>query len=194
MLLASQLRAGTAIRHEGQNYKVVAADYHPGQGRMGGATHARLRNLDTGTFWEHNFRAELKLEEIPLAKRVLEFLYADENHCCFMDPDNFEQTEIPKPLVGAQAGFLETGMRLGIEFVDGRPVSVLFPDVLEVKIAATAPPAHQQQDTNFKPATLENGVDVMVPQFVKPGDVIRLDLQNLRYMDRARNESKSKHA
>jgi len=194
MLLASQLRAGTAIRHEGQTYKVVAADYHPGQGRMGGATHARLRNLDTGTFWEHNFRAELKLEEIPLQKRVLEFLYADENQCCFMDPDNFEQTEIPKPLVGAQAGFLEPGMRLAIEFVDGRPVSVLFPDVLEVQIAATAPPTHQQQDTNFKPAKLENGVEVMVPQFVKSGDVIRLDLQNLRYMDRARNESKTKHA
>lgn len=194
MLLASQLRAGTAIRHEGQNYKVMAADYHPGQGRMGGATHARLRNLDTGTVWEHNFRAELKLEEIPLEKRVLEFLYTDENQCCFMDPDNFEQTEIPRPLVGAQVGFLEPGMRLAIEFVDGHPVSVLFPDVLEVKIADTAPPAHQQQDTNFKPAKLENGVEVMVPQFVKPGDVIRLDLQNLRYMDRARNDSKTKHA
>src|ERR1017187_4574669 len=68
----------------------------------------------------------------------------------------------------------------------GRPINLLFPDVLEVKIANTAPSAHQQQDTNFKPATLENGVEVLVPQFVKTGDIIRLDIENLRYMDRAK--------
>jgi elongation factor P len=194
MVLASQLRPGMAIRFEGQDYKVVAAQYHPGQGKMGGATHARLRNLDTGTFWEHSFRAELKLEEVPLEKQELEFLYADENHYCFMHPETFEQTEIPKSLIAAQAAFLEAGMRLTIEFAKGRPVSVLFPDVLEVKVADTAPPTHQQQDTNFKPARLENGVEVMVPQFVKTGDAIRLDLQNLRYMDRAKGDSKTKHA
>ncbi|MBK5290610.1 MAG: hypothetical protein JJE04_02815 [Acidobacteriia bacterium] len=55
---ASQLRAGMAITYEGQDYKVVAAEYHPGQGKRGGATHARLRNLATGTFWEHVTRTE----------------------------------------------------------------------------------------------------------------------------------------
>jgi elongation factor P len=194
MVLASQLRAGMAITYEGQDYKVVAAEYHPGQGRMGGATHARLRNLDTGTFWEHSFRSELRLEEVPIEKQVLEFLYADEDQCCFMDPESFEQTEVPRIIVGPQAGFLEPGMKLGIEFVKGRPASVLFPDVLEVKIADTAPPVHQQGDSNFKPAKLENGVEVMVPQFVKNGDVIRLDLQNLRYMDRAKTDSRTRHA
>jgi elongation factor P len=103
-----------------------------------------------------------------------------------MDPENFEQTEIPKALIGVQSRFLEAGMKLAVEFVAGRPINVLFPDVLEVKIAATTPSAHQQQDTNFKPATLENGVEVMVPQFVKTGDIIRLDIENLRYMDRAK--------
>jgi elongation factor P len=186
MVVASQLRIGMVVRFEGQEYKVVATEYRPGQGRMSGAMHSRLRNLETGTFWEHAFRSELKLEEIALDKHTLEFLYADEDHCFFMDPESFEQTEIPIALVGVQARFLEAGMRLAVEFVAGRPISVLFPDVLEVKIAATAPPAHQQQDTNFKPATLDNGVEVMVPQFVKTGDTIRLDIENLRYMDRAK--------
>jgi len=191
-MLASQLRPGTAIRFEGQEYKVVAALYHPGQGQQSGSTHARLQNLDTGTFREHSFRGELKLDEVALEKQVLEFLYADEDHGCFMHPETFEQTEIPKPLIGAQAPFLEAGMRLTIEFVKGRPVSVVFPDVLEVKIADTAPPI-KQQDSNFKPAKLENGVEVMVPQFLKNGDVIRLELQNLRYMDRAKADSKTRH-
>ena len=119
MVVASQLRVGVVVKFEGQDYKVIGTEYRPGQGRMSGAMHARLRNLDTGTFWEHAFRSELKLEEIPLDKHTLEFLYADENHCCFMDPDNFEQTEIPVALIGVQARFLEAGMKLSVEFVGG---------------------------------------------------------------------------
>src|SRR5271157_725817 len=172
MVAASQLRAGMAIQYQGQNYRVVAAEYHPGQGRMTGATHARLQNLDTGTFWEHSLRGELKLEEIPLEKHALEFLYADAGQCCFMNPETFEQTEIPQAIAGPQAAFLEPGMKLAVEFMGSRPIRVLFPVAVEVRIADTAPPLHQQVDSNLKPAKLENGVSVMVPQFVKSGDAI----------------------
>jgi elongation factor P len=192
MITAQQLRLGAAIRFEGQPYKVISVDYHPGQGKMGGVAHARLRNLDTGTFWEHSFRSEMKLEEISLERRPLEFLYTDADHCHFMDPQTYDQSEVEKAIVGERASFLEPGMRLAVEFVEGRPVGVLFPDVLEVKVADTAPPTHQQADSAFKPARLPNGVEVMVPQFVKTGDVIRLDLLNLRYMDRARAEAKGR--
>ncbi|MBZ5626148.1 MAG: translation elongation factor P [Acidobacteriia bacterium] len=189
MVLASQLRAGMAIQYQKQDYKVIAAEYHPGQGQMGGSTHARLQSLDTGTFWEHSFRADLRLEEIPLQRQALEFLYADSDQCYFMNPETFEQTEIARALVGPQASLLEPGMKLSVEFVGGRPVSVLFPEVLEVKIVDTAAPMHQQQDNTFKPAKLENGVEVMVPQFIKTGDLIRISAQNLKYMDRV----KAKH-
>ncbi len=177
---------------EGQQYKVVAAEYHPGQGKMGGATHARLRNLATGTFWEHSFRSDLKLEDLPVERQTLEFLYADGDQCCFMQPETYEQTEISKVTVGSQAAFLAPGMKVCVEFVEGQPVGVLFPDALEVKIADTAPSMHQQQDSTFKPAKLENGIEVMVPQFVKAGDVIRLHLQTMKYMDRIKTEAKAK--
>jgi elongation factor P len=186
MITASQLRPGTAIRYQGQTYRVSAVEYHPGQGRMGGVAHARLQNLDTGTFWEHSFRAELRFEEVLLQKRPMEFLYADADQCCFMDPESYEQTEVPRAVVGERAVFLETGTKIGVEFVDSRPVSVAFPDVLEVKIADTAPPMHMQTDSAFKPAKLTNGIEIMVPQFVKSGDWIRLDLETRKYMDRAR--------
>lgn len=194
MTNASQLRAGMAIRYEGQDYRVVVADYHPGQGKMGGATHTRLQNLTTGTFWEHSFRSDLKLEDLPVERRSVEFLYADGDQCYFMNPETYEQTEIAKAMIGPRAEFLEGGMRLSVDFVEDRPVNVLFPEVLEVKIAETAPPMHQQQDSAFKPAKLANGVEVMVPQFVKDGDVIRLDLQTMRYMDRVKTEVRAKHA
>jgi elongation factor P len=161
---------------------------------MGGATHARLQNLDTRTFWEHSFRADLKLEEIALERQALEFLYAGGDQCCFMDPETYEQTEVAKAFVGEpQAGLLEPGMKLSVEFLEGRPVSVLFPDVLEVRIVDTAPPIHQQQDNTYKPAKLANGIEVMVPQFVKTGDAIRLDVPNMRYMDRAKTDTRAKH-
>jgi len=71
MISASQLRTGMAITYEGQDYKVVAAEYHPGQGKMGGVTHARLRNLATGAFWEHSFRSDSKLEELLVERQTL---------------------------------------------------------------------------------------------------------------------------
>ncbi len=188
MINASQLRPGMAVTYQGQSYKIIAADYHPGQGKMGGATHARLQNLNTRTFWEHSFRAEMKLDELPVARESMEFLYADGGQYTFMNPDTFDQIEIEQELIGAQGGFLEAGMRLVVEFVDGRAVSVMFPDVLEVAIADTAPAMHQQQDSTFKPAKLANGVEVLVPQFVKTGDLIRLDMHTMKYMDRAKGK------
>jgi elongation factor P len=190
MVTASQLRAGMAIRYEGQPYKVVSCEYHPGQGKMGGVAHARLHNLRTGTFWEHSFRAELKLETLPVEKRSLEFLYADADACYFMSPETYEQVAVPMAVAGQQSKFLQPQMQVPVEFVEDRPVSLLFPDVLEVRIAATAPPSHAQQDSTWKPARLENGVEVMVPQFIKAGDTIRLDVEQLKYMDRAKGAAR----
>jgi translation elongation factor P/translation initiation factor 5A len=71
------MRTGMVIVLENHPYRVVAADYHPGQGQMGGATHARLQSIDTGTFREHSFRGELRLQDLPVEKHPLEFLYLD---------------------------------------------------------------------------------------------------------------------
>ena len=190
MVNASQLRAGMAIRYEGHSYKVVSADYHPGQGKMGGVTHVRLKNLETGTFWEHSFRSELKLDDLPVERQSLEFLYSDDDQCYFMNPETYDQVGVSKAVIGPQAEFLQPEMRLPVEFVEDRTIAVVFPDIIEVRIEETAPPAHQQQDSTFKIARLENGVEVMVPQFIKSGDLIRLDMASLRYVDRARNATK----
>ena len=190
MVLASQLRSGMAVRYEGAVYKVLAADYHPGQGKMGGATHARLRNLATGALWEHSFRPELKLEDLPVEKRSMDFLYADADACYFMSPETYEQVAVQVSLLGQHARFLQPEMRLPVEFVEEEPVSVLFPDIIDARVAETSPPVHAQQDSTWKSAVLENGAEVMVPQFVKTGDVIRLDSQSLKYVDRAKGGMK----
>jgi elongation factor P len=140
--------------------------------------------------WEHSFRAELKLEDLPVEKRPMDFLYADGDGLHFMDPETYDQIGIPGALAGSAAAFLRPEMSVAVEFVDEKPVGILFPDVIEIRIADTAPPMHNQQDSTWKTARLENGVEIMVPQFIKSGDAIRLDVQNLKYMDRVRTASK----
>lgn len=186
MVAASQLRAGMAIRYEGQLYRVLIAEYHPGQGKMGGVTHARLKNLATGSIWEHSFRADLKLEDLAIEKQPMDFLYSDGEQCHFMNPETYEQVAVPAAVIGEQARLLQPDMRVAVEFVEGHPVNVILPEVLEVRVADTAPPSHQQTDSVWKPARLENGLEIMVPQFIKTGDVIRLDVAELKYMDRAK--------
>ena len=189
MIVASQLRASMAIRYQGQAYKVVTAEYHPGQGKMGGVTHVQLQNLETGTSWTSSFRADLRIDEVATEKRTLEYLYADDDHCYFMNDATFEQEAVARALIGPQAELLEAGMTVPAEFVEGKVVGVLFPEWLELKVADTAPAVHQQQDNTLKPAKLTNGIEVMVPRFIKAGDMIRLDVRNLKYMERVKGRT-----
>ena len=123
MVTASKLRAGMAIRHEGQAFKVIAADYHGGQGKMGGVAHVRLQNLATGTQTEQGFRAETRFDDLPVEKQSLNFLYSDGDNCYFMNPETFEQVGVPVAVIGPQARFLLADMRVPVEFVEGQPVS-----------------------------------------------------------------------
>ena len=132
----------------------------------------------------------MKLEDLAVEKQSMDFLYADDEHCYFMDPENYEQVSIATSVIGPQARFLQPEMRLPVEFVEGRPVSVLFPDIIEMRVADTAPPVHQQQDSTLKSARLDNGVEIMVPQFIKVGDMIRLDAQNFKYLERAKGTTR----
>jgi elongation factor P len=186
MIIASQLRPGMAIRYQDHKFKVMSCEYHPGQGKMGGIAHVRLQNLATRTFRELSLRAELKLETLAVEKQSLEFLYADADQSYFMNPQSYDQIGIENVLIGPARRFLEPGMQLPVEFVDGQPISVLFPDIIEMGVADTAPPLHGQQDNTWKTARLENDIEVMVPQFIKAGDHIRLDVRSLKYVDRAK--------
>jgi elongation factor P len=142
MVVASQLRPGLAIRLEGKIYKVLAANYHAGQGKMGGATHTQLKNLSTGLL-DQAFRADLRLEDLPIQKQTMEFLYSDADQCYFMHPDTYEQLGVPASVMGSRARFLQPQVPLAIEFVEGRQVNVVFPEIVESEVAETAPPTHQ---------------------------------------------------
>lgn len=191
MVTASQLRAGMAVRVEGILYKVIGAEYRSGQGKMGGVTHAKVRNVDTGTFRELRFRADETVEEILPERQNLQFLYRDGDLGYFMHPDSYEQVAVEAAVLGRAAVFLTEEMTVPIEFVEGRPIGLVFPDIVDVRVAETAPAAHTQGGSNvWKDARLENGLVLQVPPFIGPGELIRVEVERGTYVERAKSQKR----
>lgn len=190
MVIASQLRPGMVLRMGEDLLKVEESVYHVGQGKMPGSVHAKLRNARTGSLKEPRFRPEERLEDVLLEKQEMEFLYSDEESATFMHPVTYEQVSIPLEAIGAASKFLQPEMKVPVEFFDAQPVSIVFPEVVEANVRTTAQPVHQQQDNTYKYATLENGMEILVPQFIKPGETVRIEVATGKYVDRVRADTK----
>ena len=190
MVIASQLRPGIVLKIGDDLLKVIEATHHVGQGKMPGSVHTKLVNVVKGTFKELRFRPEEKLDETVLEKRQMEFLYSDADSVTFMDPNSFEQIAIPLEAIGAARAYLKEEMMVPVEYCEGQPVNIDFPPIVEMKIDTTADPIHQQQDNTYKYATLENGLEVMVPQFIKPGETVRIEVATGKYVDRVRTDTR----
>ncbi len=190
MVLASQLRPGTAVRIGEDLFKVIESTFHVGQGKMPGSVHSKLRHVLKGSYKELRFRPEERLEDLQLEKQDMEFLYSDSDTATFMNPTTFEQVSIPLDAIGAAAKFLKPEMTVPVEFYEGQPVSIVFPGTVDVQVESTGQAVHQQQDNTYKQATLENGLEVMVPQFIKPGEMVRIEVATGKYVDRVRVATK----
>jgi len=190
MVTAAELKAGMVIRVEGESYKILEVESKAGAAKLGGVVKAKLSNLKSHRMWEPHFRPQERLEEIELERHIMEFLFAAGGTCTFMNPETFEQVEIPSAILGPAEKFLQPGMRMPVEFFEDRPSSVAFPEVAEARVVETAPPVHSQQEGAWKEATLENGVSIQVPLFIAAGEVVRVDVRTARYIDRVRAERK----
>jgi elongation factor P len=120
----------------------------------------------------------------------MEYLYSDAENCIFMSPVSFEQVEVPRAALGPAEKFLNEGTKLPVEFFEGRPISIVFPDIVEARITETSPPMHSGQDSTWKQARLENGVQIQVPLFIAPGELVRVDVRTSRYVERVREVKK----
>lgn len=190
MVIASELRSGMVIRIEGEIYKVLEVEAKAGAAKMGGVVKSKLSNVRSARLWEPHFRPQERLEDLELERHMMEFLFAQGDSCTFMNPNTYEQIEIPNSVLGMGHKFLRSGMALPVEFFNGEPISVVFPDIAEVRVSDTAPPSHSQQDSAWKEALLENGMSVRVPLFIAPGEIVRIEVRTGRYVERARAEHK----
>jgi len=190
MINASELAKGMVIRVEGQVYRVLEVEAKAAAAKLGGVVKAELSNVISERLWEARFRPQERLEVLPVDRRNMEFLFREGETCTFMDPNSFEQIEVPGDMVGPAAGFLQSGTQVPVEFFEGRPIHAMLPDIVEARVVQTAPPAHSQQDSAWKEATLENGVSIRVPLFIASDDRIRVDLRTGRYLERVHSDRK----
>lgn len=190
MVIASELREGMTIRLDGEIYRVLEVESKAGAAKMSGLVKTKLINVKTGRMWEPHFRLQERLEDMEVERRIMEFLYVDGDTCTFMRPDTFEQVEVPDSMLGFGKHFLQSGMEMPVEFYDGEPISVVFPETAETRVTATAQAVHSPQDAAWKEATLDNGLSIRVPLFIAPGEIVRVDSKTGRYIERARVERK----
>ncbi len=117
----------------------------------------------------------------------MDYLYNDNTHYYFMNAETYEQVALDEGMLGDYTGFLKEGARIQVDFFDGQPIAVEMPSAVELKVVETEPELKGATASNSpKPARLETGVVVQVPPFIRPGDVIRVDPNEGRYLERAK--------
>jgi elongation factor P len=148
---------------------------------------AKLKNLRTGSSFEHRFRAADSIEKASMETHDLEFLYQGGDTYHFMNTENYDQLEMDEEMLGDNAQWMQPGMRIVAEYYDGRPIGIQLPNTLTLEVVDTAPVMKTATKTaSSKPATLENGVTVNVPEFVSVGEKIRVNPTTGEYQDRAK--------
>ena len=181
-ILGNEIKPGMIIEHENDLWSVLKAQ-HVKPGKGGAFNQAELKSVKKGTKLNKRFRSSDTVERAILDEKKFNFLYQDENSCHFMDQKNFEQISINKSLLGEKNKLLKENMEVNVQFYEDQALAVNLPPSVELKIESTdAAIKGQTASSSYKPATLENGMKIMVPPFINSDDKIVLDTRTLEYI------------
>lgn len=183
---ATQIRRGNVIVFNGAPCRVLDFHHHT-PGNLRAFVQAKLRNLKTGTTFEHRFRAADTVEKAEMETHELQYLYSDGTHHHFMNNATYEMVELDEEALGDAAQWLVPNMVILAEFHEGRPIGVELPAALEFEVVETEPVMPGATKTAMtKPAKLSNGAVVQVPAFISTGEKIRVDPREGKYLERAK--------
>lgn len=185
-LSITDLKKGTLFQIEGVPYRVV--DYNQKvMGRGGSIVNVRIKSLIDGKVLEKTYKGNEQLDSANVTNQSVQYLYNDGNTFFFMNEETFEQFEVAADLVGDGAGYLKEGDRLQLQFFDGRPISVDLPKNVPLTVTYTENVVKGDTTSSvMKDATLETGITVKVPAFIKQGDVISVDTTAGAYRERVK--------
>ncbi len=184
MLEPVDFRNGLIIEYEGAPYQILWFQNHK-TAMSHAIMRVKFKNLLTGSILERTFKQADRFKEIIPTKRKNQFLYSDGNAYHFMDMASYDQTEFPKEKLGEMAQYLTENLEVEALFLDDKFLSITLPASVELKVTATVPGIKGDSVSNMvKPATLETGVEIAVPLFVKEGDKIRVDTRTGEYLAR----------
>ena len=183
---ATQIRRGMVIVFEGEPCRIMDFRHHT-PGNLRAMVQTKMKNLRTGSNFEHRFRAADTIEKASLETHDLEFLYQGGTTYHFMNTENYDQLEMDDEMLGDAAQWMQPGMKIVAEYYEGKPIGIELPNSVELEIVETAPVMKSATKTSsFKQAKLENGVTVNIPEFIPSGIRIRVNPNTGEYIDRAK--------
>jgi len=181
-ILGNEIKPGMVIEHKDDLWSVLKTQ-HVKPGKGGAFNQVELKSVKKGTKLNERFRSSDSVERAILDDRKFNFLYEDENKCHFMDQSNFEQIQINKSILGEKIKMLKENMVVDVQFYEETALSIELPTTIELTIETTdAAIKGQTASSSYKPAVLENGINIMVPPFISSGDKIILDTRTLEYV------------
>jgi elongation factor P len=185
VIKATQLKKGMVVKVEDRLYKVVST-HHLTPGNWRGMVQSKLRDVNSGSIIEHRFRSEDIVEKIHLDETEMEFLYEEGGDFHFMNTATYEQVHIDAETLGDAVNYLTPNIKIGIEFIEGRPIGIDLPVTVDLKVIETEPELRgATASATRKPAKTETGLIVQVPAFVKEGQVVRVSTEDGSYLEKA---------
>ncbi|MBF0104104.1 MAG: elongation factor P [Deltaproteobacteria bacterium] len=182
----NELRKGTVIKIDNILWMCMSCE-HRTPGNLRAFMQAKLRNIMDGTQKEFRFSSTEKLEQVDVFERKMQYLYADGQAFCFMDTESYEQVELSKELIGDAAVYLQPENIFTVLFHDQTPLMIRLPTTMDFQVVEADPEIKgATASASYKNATLSNGVSIQVPQFVKVGDVIRINIEEKTYQERVK--------
>lgn len=184
LIQATRLRKGMLIKKDTDLFRVVDLTHlTPGKGR--GFVQSRLRNVRNGTLIDHKFRSEDDVERATLDSKKMQFLYVDGDMYHFMDVESFEQSYLTSATLANGINFLIPDAVITVEFFEGSAVGIVLPLTVDLAVDETSPAIKgSTASAQLKPARLETGLVVQVPQFVSNGDTVRINTESGEYQSR----------
>ena len=186
MLNLSDIKTGKAITLNGEPY-FVTFHQHSKTGRAGAVLRTKLRSLKTGTVLDKTFQGADKIEEAEITKAKAQYLYREGDNFFFMDNASYEQFLLPKSVLGDSVKFLTENTEVTILNYNNQPINIELPVKMEFRVTE-APPAIRGNtaDGGTKQVTLETGIKVNTPLFIKEGDVLRINTETGEYVERVK--------
>ena len=181
-ITAIEIKPGMIIEHKNDYWNVLKTQ-HVKPGKGGAFNQVELKSVIKGTKLNERFRSSETVEKASLEETKFNYLYDDENNYFFMEPKTFEQIEIKKEIVGEQGKLLTENLEVSVSFYNENPISIELPNQVKCKIETTDVALKGQTvSSSYKPATLDNGLNIQVPPFIESGDEVIVDTRNLEYV------------
>ena len=181
-LYASEIRVGMLIEYKNDLWQVLKTQ-HVKPGKGGAFAQVEMKSVNKNTKLNERFRSSESVEKATLDETKFNYLYGDETDYYFMDPRSFDQINIKKIIVGEKGKLLTENLEVSISFYNEKPLTVELPNQVTCMIDTTDVALKGQTvSSSYKPATLDNGVNIQVPPFIESGDKIIVDTRTMEYV------------